>query len=212
MKQKAPTKALRQVADELNDCVICSSRPSQLCAGCKSNRYCNQQCQEADLSSHRLLCARFAKMPPRPSHAHRLVIMFQQDKVRPTLVWVLCEKIFEENERPYESAQVRKFLGSDNPIKDKRLVRRNPRRDRDLPHTIEVKFRDTFQKDASKLNRSVRRSVRLSGAVSHGWHGPIVVLRKRGRGTDPPFYGDILMVDYRHVLDYFLIYGNVNVK
>jgi len=186
---------------------MCDSKPGLLCTRCQSCRYCSKECQAADWSSHRLLCKKYAERSSPPSESHRLAIEFPQEKRNPRLIWVLCEKKFDDG--PRERAFVSAFLGKDNPNSGHRLVRRNPRRDRDLINTIEVVFRDTFLIDGSKPNRSLYNAV---GSTSHDWRGPSVVLRKKGLSRDPNFYADISLADYRHVLDYFATYGDDNVS
>jgi hypothetical protein len=98
------------------------------------------------------------------------------------------------------------------PIPARGLIQRNQRRDQFLPNTIEAVFRDTFLIDGSMPNRSLHISFGSSRTVSHDWRGPGFLLWKRGIDSDPGFYGDISLNDYRHILDYFLSYRDNNIK
>lgn len=199
--------------NELSDCVMCGLNTGRLCTrGCQSSRYCSNECQVADWPSHKLLCKKYAKKSPRPSDNHKLAIEFPQDRSYPSLIWVYCEKRLDDCNRPWEYARVGSFLGRDNPIPERKLIQRNRRRDQLLPNTIEAVFRDTFLIDSSKPNRSLYRSLGSSGTTSCDWRGPGIILRKRGISSDPGFYGDISLADYRHVLDYFLSYRDDHVK
>lgn len=191
---------------------MCGSNAGRLCARCQSSRYCSDVCQAADWPSHRILCRKYAEKSPRPSDSHKLAIEFPQDRSYPSLIWVYCEERLDDCDRLWEYARMESFLGRDNPIPERKLIQRNRRRDQFLPNTIEAVFRDTFLMDGSKPNRSLYRSLGSSGTTSCAWRGPGIILRKRGIGSDPGFYGDISLADYRHILDYFLSYRDDHVK
>ncbi|KAF2179438.1 hypothetical protein K469DRAFT_694128 [Zopfia rhizophila CBS 207.26] len=200
----------RAIGEEQESCVICDASPARQDDRCKSAWYCSTQCQEVDWPSHKLLCRKYSSArSSRPTKRHRLAILFPPDKVRPKLVWVLCEKKSDEFEGSRECAQLSTFLGNDM---DRRHVQRVPSRDRDLDDTIEVAFRGMFLKDGSKSNRSLYASIGTAGTMNGDWRGPIIILAKPGIGRDPPDYRDITLHDFRYALDYFISYSDSSVR
>jgi hypothetical protein len=106
---------------------------------------------------------------------YRRAILFKQDQARP-LIWVECETMYESGIGPWEYARVDSLLGDDNPYIDQRYIQENTRRDKNLSHTIEVIFRDTFLLDGYKPNRSIGIAVGASGSLTHNWRGPGLVM------------------------------------
>ena len=197
-------------ADGPNDCVICGSKPTQLCARCRSSSYCSKECQAADWLCHKLLCKKYAEKPPRPSKNHRLGIEFPEDDAVPRLTWVYCEERFDEDEEvKYEAPNMRPFFGEGSWSGPRpRLIRRNLRLDRAFSDAIELTSRDAFLIDGSKPNQAVYASASAGsiGSVPGDWRGPIVVLRAQGLSIDPNTYTDVTLDDFRHLMDYFIRY------
>lgn len=115
---------------------------------------------------------------------YRRAILSKQDQARPSLIWVECETMYESGIGPWEYARVDSPLGDDNPYIDQRYIQENTRRDKNLSHTIEVIFRDTFLLDGSKPNRSIEIAVGASGSRTHKWREPGLVMRKRDLGIN----------------------------
>lgn len=190
-------------------CVMCSLASTKTCAGCKSIRYCSEECQAADWTVHKLLCRTFKDFCTRPIESAKRAILFPQDSKAPSWVWIETKILSDEFDSRYEVVELKNLLGRDNPLKDRRLVQRNSMRARDLKKTLEVVVRDAFLGDGSQPNRSLVEATR--GALAHDWRGPAVVLAKRGISPDPPFYGDVDISDFRDVADYFTTYGDNSV-
>lgn len=197
---------------EATQCVICGTTPGKPDTRCGSCNYCSKKCQEADWPSHKLLCKEYFQQSHRPNTMHHRAILFKQDQTRPSLTWVECETEREPGIGPRENPKVALLLGEDDPCIDRRLVQKNTLRDKSLSHTIEVIFRDTFLIDGSRPNRSIEAAIGASGSLTHRWRGPGLVMHKLGLGTDPRYYGDITLEDYRHVLDYFIAYADDSVR
>ena len=75
-------------------------------------------------------------------------------------------------------------------------------------YCIELVIREAFFKDGSKLNRSIMKSVRISGTVHYRWPGPIVAMRQ----LPTEFYEDITLAGFRHIIDYFVTYNSSEVR
>jgi hypothetical protein len=186
-------------------CPICNEVGLRACSGCKSISYCSIECQQTDWPVHKLLCKFQADLQP-PTERHRRGILFPADLKGPKFAWVSCDlQQAEEDEPAWELSDVKPFLGSGDPFPRRYLVQRNVLRSRDIGHTIEIAFRDSFLIDGSILNQSVVRTT--NGVAPHAWKGPVLALRKKGLGLDPLHYDHITMSDFRDVVDYFLTYG-----
>jgi hypothetical protein len=165
-------------------------------------------------------------LSPRPSPSHKLAIFFPETEVKPILIWIECyRKASSEYEQhgivvEFEIANTRPLLGKDDPFPGSMRIEYNPKRDKALGsgmaawsfkkegYCIELAIRDAFLKDGSKLNRSIIESVKTSGTVHHRWSGPIVAMRQ----LPTEFYEDITLVDFRHIIDYFVTYNSSEVR
>lgn len=122
------------------------------------------------------------------------------------MIWVECVSMYDEEDGPWEKSEVRSFLGPDNPFPQRSPVQRKTVRERDLPNTLKIIYRDTFLFDGSKTNESVVAATQE--AVSHTWMGPVIAMKLNGLGADPRSHMDIDLNDYRDVVDYFTSYRN----
>lgn len=214
MRPKLYNTPSNATISEMKECIICERTPARRDIICRSCRYCSTQCQAADWPSHKLLCKKYAhhNQRERPAKECKRAIFFPQQKTKPSLVWVRCEYSSSSDDGPRETSHISHLLGKDDPIADRRLVKWNVLRGKNLAHSVEVIFRDRFLKDGSKPNRSIAGAIGSAGPAPHSWRGPAVVLRKHGLDTDPRFYGDISLADYRDVLDYFIKYADDSVE
>lgn len=102
-------------------CPICSAKFSEdeaegRCTGCKSIRYCSENCQRIDWPLHKILCQKYAdfeKNNPRPADivdgrkttSHKLAILFSGDSTNVELIWLGVEfgsEIDEKNGTVWE--------------------------------------------------------------------------------------------------------------
>ena len=189
------------------NCTICDTPNSKACGSCKSSHYCSPECQQTDWPVHKLLCKAFKTLAQRPGPSYKLGILFPVDEKIPKLRWNNCEPRYDEEEgMAFESAKVSQLLGDDNPFPEDIPISQSKLRSFNLGRTILVSGRETFLIDGSETNQSVVQLTR--GAMCHDWRGSFVALRQQGRSTDPTFYEDMTLADFRHVVDYFLSYGD----
>ncbi|KAF7919621.1 hypothetical protein EAE99_008473 [Botrytis elliptica] len=208
-------------------CTICNF-PAKDCARCKSAAYCSSECQILDWPLHKILCKEITRMPPRPSPAHKLGILFSPDFKRPKLVWVNFNKIAIPGvEGQFDLPDVDEFLtyGSGDSYDSEQLLIKPQwiMRARNIKHTLAVYMRDNFGSDGSKMTQSA--SSITAGKMKHAWKGPLVVVAMEGNsapqsrtlkiggvslsvGTYVAFQRsiDITLRDFRVVHDYFLAY------
>ena len=188
-------------------CTICDSTHTQACLQCHSTRYCSPECQQTDWPSHSLLCSQYLTHINRPNLSWKRAILFPPDEDKPYFIWVEC-KTEEDDQVPgftYEVCQIREHhLGKDGAFPEYRPIQRNALLDRNLTNTLNVIYRSTYLSDGSSVNKSVVKATQ--GAQGHEWRGPILAMKKKGLGTDPGFFLDINMQDYRNVVDYFVSY------
>lgn len=202
-------------------CVMCNHRPANLCERCKSCYYCTKECQESDWPTHKLLCQKFAKQPPRPSPSHKRAILFPADHEKPQMIWVFCERKQDpEDGVIYDYAPLHPLLGPDKPFIKASQIDHNPIRGRQLGsgiamwapkkagYAVAIKHREAFLIDGSPLNRSILASAGIYGTVPHKWCGAVVAMRS----TWSELYEDITLADFRHALDYLLDYGTTDTK
>ena len=197
-------------------CTNCDSTHTQACVQCHSTRYCSPECSQTDWPSHSLLCSQYSTHTDRPNPSYKRAILFPPDEVKPKLIWVEC-KTEEDDEVPgftYELCQIREHLGGNlgkyGAFPEYRPIQRNALLDRNLTNTLNVICRSTFLSDGSSVNKSVVKATQ--GAPGHEWRGPILAMKKRGLGTDPGFFLDINMQDYRDVVDYFISYRSLELE
>lgn len=107
------------------------------------------------------------------------------------------------------SAKVQEFMGEDHYEPSRQLIQRSPRLDRRaLTGSLEVLFREDCMLDATKRpNKSIDRVLGTGSYRPQEWRGPVLVMRKNGFDLAPKVYEDIMLADYRHLVDYFEIHG-----
>jgi hypothetical protein len=185
---------------------MCGKPRAKRCLCCLSSQYCSRACQSSDRDSHKLLCRKFRKMPERPNGRWKRAIFFRVNEKTPELVWVQCPRKTNHDDTGSAYSDKIKYIenpfGADRPKIDSREISRNNRRDRSLGYQLSVHFRDTFMNDGSRPNASLIHSVGQLEPLRYDWRGPCVAIRK----TD--VYSDITLEDFRHLVDYFVAYGN----
>ena len=162
-----------------------------------------------------MVCKTFTTLPSRPSTSHKLAILFPVDSKDPQLIWVKCERVFDDEDGvAWDSPDTRHLLETENldpeyqhGFREFKPIKRNALRGYNLSYTVVVTCRETGLIDGSTPNVCVLHTTK--GRMTHDWRGPIVVMRQPGTAVDPLFYEDIRARDFRVVVDYFLSYGSV---
>ncbi|KAJ4295981.1 hypothetical protein N0V88_004683 [Collariella sp. IMI 366227] len=73
-------------------CTVCEKEGQHFCNGCKQARYCSRDCQVADWSIHKNVCADFANTvseDKRPSPEHRRILFFPTYSTKPEICWAV---------------------------------------------------------------------------------------------------------------------------
>ena len=189
---------------KMASCIMCNGKPARLDQSCKSVHYCSKSCQKADWTRHKLLCRDFATTKDRPTDKHRLAILFKPEDTKPSLVCVECERKVNR-EGPFEDSTFFNGDYSMSPV----LVRRNPRRNRDLANTVKIWSRNwmSFRYEAG-LNQSLENVIRAPKRIVPHFTGPLLVMQTKEPRKNPKFYGDIIMEDYGNALDFLAGYGS----
>jgi len=199
-------------------CDECDEKGTQACGGCRVSHYCGKACQKLAWPIHKHLCKSYQQLPPRPTPKHKFqsytrAILFDPAKPHPQFVWLELQFRYPGYTHPEESS-VKDFL--DERTKAKLGTHavcgsgdwfvRNEIMDRQLNHTIEIRFRDEFKYDGSEPNTAVMSIVDPSSKYLHGWRGPIIAFgtdRKYANNQDGKTGFDLTPSDLRHVADFF---------
>ena len=184
-------------------CAICNEPAPKRCKGCKSSYYCSVTCQQTDWPVHKYICKLFAAADERPSPDFKRAIFFDPKADSPRLVWVECyvpDPLMEQ----YHQPELDLYLG-ENYVPGSTKLQHSMHRERNLNCTLEIYHRDSFLDDGLVTNRAVLKIT--NGTMAYDWRGPLVAMRRKGLGSDPPFFGDIRAIDFRDVVDHFLKYG-----
>ena len=114
----------------------------------------------------------------------------------------------EEDSERWRLAQVKLFLGPDNPYVDRRYIQVNAKRCYILADTAQLVFRDNALYDGSRANRSLAAALGQLGSMPYNWRGPIVAIRATGTSQT---YRDMTLMDLRQTLDFFMSYDDETV-
>ncbi|KAF2503385.1 hypothetical protein BU16DRAFT_39086 [Lophium mytilinum] len=188
---------------ELQSCIICRKKPARLCATCRSCSYCSKKCQKEDWPTHKFLCKAYSN-ESRPTAQHKRAILFTEENERPSLIWVHCTDYPDEG---VETADLSPYMEDLAPSVS--VVHFNHRLNQVLEDDIIVYNLDDYLSE-SKPTRSLYRATAPLGFPAVQWRGPIMVMRKVGRGSDAIYSTDMTLADYRNILDYFVNYGKYN--
>jgi len=147
----------------------------------------------------------------------RRAIFFSENEPVVKFVWVKATCDESDEDGPSETVDLKSYfsdtaglepqfrrVGNGRPLNVNVNALRDNRR---LKSTIDIRHRDTFLIDGSKVNQGVLAVTKGKG---HEWRGPMVALKeKKKRGVYDPysFYDDIGMEDFRDVVDYLMGYG-----
>lgn len=193
--------------DRASTCLLCGKASTHLCGRCKSTRYCSQDCQSDDWPAHKLLCKTFSRfdLTARPSDNHFRSIAFHHSQPKPQVVWVECpwQQVFDYD---WQTPNLRPFLGP-GLSHDRVQVRRDVILQKLLPDTIDLCFREAFQNDGSRLNKSITAIIETVPGSSYQWHGSVVAVGRKGRVAGYPPCRDLDMNDFRHIVDHLVSFG-----
>jgi len=194
-----------QKAEEPREhCVMCNKAAELRCSKCSAQWYCGKKCQKEDWPVHKILCPQRQIFQTRHSQNVRRGILFPENEATVKFIWVPVEWVRDDDSGGFESPQLENYFGrGDNG--STMMYNYNPVRSRTLKEHIDIRHRDSFLIDGSKLNQSVLAATK--GTASHTWCGPLVVLKHKAGGMDPSYYTDIDMSDFRDVVDYLIAYG-----
>ncbi|KAF2161141.1 hypothetical protein M409DRAFT_59403 [Zasmidium cellare ATCC 36951] len=99
-------------------CPSCTDTGTKNCLGCKSVKYCSEECQQADLPFHKSFCKLFENLSPRPSSSHRLTVFFPEDSTGPVLKWEVGREFIHGQLRSSHEIQWNPITGAvrDDPV------------------------------------------------------------------------------------------------
>ena len=168
---------------------MCNATASKACVQCGSATYCGKRCQRADWKTHKILCKSLSTCSPRPSEAHKLVILFPEDEDDPKLEWMpLDDKVLTQ------SSVISKYIGNVSP--GRTHLTASELREFELPHPLTIVYRDKFLFDGSKPNKVCLKLA--DGKTIYKFSGPMIAMR-----DDDETIEDMTLSDFRHVIDHF---------
>src|SRR3569833_282231 len=184
-------------------CTTCGSSIGMPCPTCNSAAYCSPKCQSADAPLHALLCASLSSQAAAPpDHVRGLLV---PTTGTPSVTWVAIAKTTDpESGISFSSASTSPFFQG---VPDPLYTERNPARQRDTLHMLEVWHDDDAGQD---VNQAI---VDTAGHTHTTWRGPILVLamtRSTGFMVDPGSYTDLTLHDARDAIDFLSDHGNLD--
>jgi hypothetical protein len=117
-KEEAQTKLVEDIDRSERDgnletlCIVCDKPSSNLCDRCKHAKYCSRECQVADWSLHKKVCADFAGPAAdgkRPSPEHRRILFFPTFSTKPELLWAIHHETDDNEWLEFDHADVALF-------------------------------------------------------------------------------------------------------
>ncbi|KKY21880.1 putative zinc finger mynd-type protein [Diplodia seriata] len=193
-------------------CLACTKPAANTCARCHCSRYCSKDCQAADHATHKLLCRAYSSLnrSVRPSHEHKLGILFPPDDRKPRLVWVHFS--WHEDDEDFDDSFTSRFQMADSAAHlgehgAESQIQYNTVLQRELPNTIRIAYRDAFLKDGSHPNLTIQSLPVHRGSI-FDWRGPILAYGMHGLGVDQTVSRDLDLNDLRHLADFFVTYRN----
>lgn len=125
---------------------MCHQKEIHTCAGCKSAKYCPSFCQKQDWPLHKFLCKQYGqkgetilKSKPPGDKKHALCILFPQNGLKPSLVWLEVTDLSKSHSdllnRTFEKVEADNVLGAGWP-NYMRPVSSNFESDKTLAHTL----------------------------------------------------------------------------
>ncbi|KAJ5805005.1 Zinc finger mynd-type protein [Penicillium riverlandense] len=188
-------------------CTMCNLPGVNICAGCRSSRYCSNECRDRDWPTHKLLCDSFNHFITSPLSTDRNVtfkraILFPADAETPRFVWLKCTL----DPKGFEYDDSGSMLGDGHAFPGRNSMKRNPVREKELDYNIEIVHRDDFKHDGSRINQSILTATQQKTA--YPWAGNVVAVRREGSRSNPGVVGNMTMEDFRHTTDYFSAYAS----
>jgi hypothetical protein len=178
-------------------------------------RYCGELCQKRDWRYHKLLCKKFKpflEANPRPSIAHKLVLLLPQDEEEPKLIWMRFRKhyVVEPPYESFDSSEAERLMGpgrSGMCLKEyihasTVLEQEKPGPRNDLDHSVEVIAHD----DSGEYYINICITTTLRGKLGHSWSGPFLAfsqIGKRSMFAPDLDYQDFLLSDLRVLFEFF---------
>ena len=195
------------MADSETDflCLLCDKEGSLRCAGCKEARYCSNDCQKVDWSTHKLLCKSAAEFTAekRPSLLHLRSIIFPEKESRPRFVWLKFFETWVDNETTALGVDLAPLVRNASEAALDSTIIANKVTSRTLHKQLSVCFLRTptstenmsFNKIDTRIFKAFKGSVLIYGFI-HDDHGPF---NPQGLTTS----------DLRHIIDEFAIRSDI---
>lgn len=177
---------------------------------------CNLPFPPADLPIHKILCAQFSSLPPKPSTSPDYILGFlfpSSSSSTPTPVWMpLTTTTDDLTSITFQSVDTTSIFSPSSP--DVLYTERNTLRDRDTRSMLEI-----WTHPASRTEGDENATIAALAADDsregkgpfHPWTGPVLALcmtRATGFMVDPGMYRDVTLEDAGDVVDFLLDYGN----
>lgn len=195
------------MADSETDflCLLCNKEGALRCAGCKEARYCSNDCQKVDWSTHKLLCKSAAELTAekRPSPLHLRSIIFPEKEPRPRFVWLKFFETWVDNETTALGVDLAPLVRNASEAAPDSTIIANEVTGRTLHKQLSVCFLQTptgtenmsFNKIDTRISEVLKGSVLVYGFI-HDEHGPF---NPQGLTTS----------DLRHIIDEFAIRSDI---
>ncbi|MCJ1359736.1 MAG: hypothetical protein MMC33_009738 [Icmadophila ericetorum] len=133
----------------------------------------------------------------------RLAIWFPDTLKKPALAWVGLQKDCSILVPCFDH-----LLGEHHGVLWTIIFDQNKRRGLSLGYDLTLYYIESAGVNGLPVNKSVRAVAGISVPVLHEWFGPLVLLI----GNPVYRFGDVTLVDFRHVLDYFVMYSNTTLR
>lgn len=186
---------------------------------------CNRELLPADLTIHKLFCAQFASLPPRPASSHVLGLVFPQgpaagdqggQKAIPTPTWIKrTSSTDDETSITFQVVDVAPVFssvsGTDSATPEAIYTERNRVRNRDTTSMLEIWTMPATAESNQSENGSIAALVTDGARTFHRWTGPVLALamtRATGFMVDPGSYRDVTLEDAADVVDFLVDHEN----
>jgi hypothetical protein len=200
---------------------------AKLCVGCDAVRYCSQECQNSDWSSHKLLCKDIEAFGSehRPSSSHLRAILFHDDATKPELIWIKftssrisLHDFDPQIVRPME-IEVDAICVTAKELQDKmtpmlwcEYAAKQTKTNLGTPihRKIKIWIREGFLFDSSATNGAFLAATNSYGDMkARLWKGPIVAPGMEGQNKDAMKYVDADLDHYRTIIEKTVWYKHI---
>lgn len=214
-----PSEFANMVSPPQKHCIRCKEEATKSCGRCKNIKYCSLECQQADWSTHKVLCNTFKNFADRPLWSSVRIVAFLPGEANSRFAWATvvhagthktidCSSLFPAKCRYFTALRFHHNAWTDVELQHNFMA------DKKLGYETQVFVLERAEEYFPDTNKAVRTATQ--NLDKFDFHGPIFAFcGLLGKFMNPPEFQHLItqpqdmdMVTYAHLAAYLTCFKN----